>query len=395
MATRTLRKALVAVAAATVMTTTVLTATATASADTGAPRPGHPAAQKALEAHVRTGIPGVLGQVRDAGGTWNGSAGVADRDTGRERLPEDRFRIGSITKAFTSVVLLQLEAEGRLSLDDSIEHHLPGVVHGNGNDGRGITLRQMLNHTSGLPDYLDDAFFERIGTTDWPEHRYDTFKPAGLVATAVAHPPAFEPGTDWKYSNTNYVLAGMVIEKVTGASYESEVERRIVRPLGMRATSLPGTSPRIPGPHGRAYSDLHGGPGARIWDTTELNPSWIWSAGQAISTVGDLNRFYGALLRGELLPGKQQQELLTAVPVPVKEAGEGVAYGLGLYRTTLPCGGYIWEHGGSINGSLSVAASSPDGRHTAVFNANGDWGDADLEDVVKAEFCDTAQPARH
>ncbi|WP_229323481.1 serine hydrolase [Streptomyces sp. UNOC14_S4] len=390
MATRTLRKALVAMATAAVMTTTVLTTTA--AADAGASHPGHPATQEALEAHVRTGIPGVLGQVRDADGTWNGSAGVADRDTGRKRLPEDRFRAGSITKAFTSVVLLQLEAEGKLRLDDSIERLLPGVVHGNGNDGRGITLRQLLNHTSGLYEYLDDDFFKRIGTTDWPEHRYDTFKPADLVATAVAHPPKFRPGTDWSYSNTNYVLAGMVIEKVTGASYESEVERRIVRPLGMRATSLPGTSSQIPGPHGRAYSDLGGGPGAKIWDTTELNSSWIWSAGEIISTVGDLNRFYGALLGGELLPKKQQQELLTAVPA--KEAGEGEAYGLGLFRTTLPCGGYIWEHGGSVNGSLSVAASSPDGRHTAVFNANGDWGDADLETVVKAEFCAAKQPVR-
>ncbi|MFD0384917.1 serine hydrolase domain-containing protein [Streptomyces stramineus] len=366
------------------LTATALTAPAAAAAGGGAD--GHTATRAAMRAQVEAGVPGVLGQVRDEDGVWRGSAGVADTRTGRPRLAEDRFRVGSITKAFVSVVLLQQEAEGKLSLDDNVEHWLPGVVRGNGNDGSKVTVRRLLNHTSGIYNYTDDPAMRERLTKGFFENRYRTYTPGQLVGIAMEHRPDFRPGEGWRYSNTNYVLAGMIAEKVSGRSYASEIERRILKPLGMRATTLPGTTPTMPAPHGRAYSKLEEASDAPIHDTTVLNPSWGGAAGEMISTAGDLNRFYGALLGGRLLAEPQQRELLTAVPTG-EEGGAG--YGLGVSTAQLSCGVRVWFHGGGIHGSSSMAASTPDGRHTAAFNLNADWT-GDLASVVEAEYCGAA-----
>ncbi|MBZ4322891.1 serine hydrolase domain-containing protein [Streptomyces huiliensis] len=388
------RRALLAAAAAvTVAATAATSAVAAPTAPTAPAGPAAPASdghaphratQAALEAQVQAGVPGVLAEARDANGRWTGSAGVADLRTYRERLPQDRFRIGSISKVFSSVVLLQLEAEGKVDLDDTLEHRLPGVVRGNGNDGGRITIRQVLNHTSGLFNYTEDEKFQKELSTDFFKHRYDTREPADLLRTALSHRPDFRPGTDWHYSNTNYVVAGMLIEKLTGHSYADEIRHRVVKPLGLRATTLPGTSPGIPGPHGRGYSKLSDDPAAKIHDTTEQNPSWAWAAGEIISTTGDLNRFYNALLGGRLLPERQQRELLTTVPSK-GEPGE-TGYGLGISKAVTSCGTPVWLHSGGIQGSTSLAVSSPDGRHTAAFNLNGDWT-GDLAALVDAEYC--------
>ncbi|MEU1312774.1 serine hydrolase domain-containing protein [Streptomyces cinnamoneus] len=383
MTARTLRTALVAAVTAALAATTVQTAAAAGTERGTAP---HAATRAIMEAEVKAGTPGVLGRVQDEHGAWNGSAGVADLTTHRPRLPQDRFRIGSISKAFVSVVLLQLEAEGRLDLDDTVERRLPGVVRGNGHDGSRITVRQLLNHSSGIFNYTDDpGFVERI-TTGFLEHRYDTYTPRQLVATAVRHRPYFEPGKGWHYSNTNYILAGMIIEKVTGRSYAAEIEERVIDKAGLRATTLPGTSPRMPSPHGRAYSKLSfTTPGTKVYDVTELNPSWGGAAGEIISTTGDLNRFYRALLRGELLPERQQRELLTTVPTGT----EGGRYGLGVSAATLSCGKTVWMHSGGIHGSSSLATSDADGRRTTAFNYNDDWREADFTGLIEAEYCGT------
>ncbi|MFI9202802.1 serine hydrolase domain-containing protein [Streptomyces sp. NPDC053048] len=317
-------------------------------------------------------------------GIWNGTAGMADLGTQRKRASEDRFRIGSVSKVFSSVVLLQMEAEGKLDLDDTVEKHLPGVVRGNGNDGSRITIRQLLNHTSGLFNYTDDEGFSRQIHEDYPRHRFQSRKPAEMLAVGLSHPPVFEPGKAWHYSNTNYILAGMITEKVAGHRFADEVERRIVQPLQLRGTSLPGTTTRMPDPHGRAYSKLYlDDPNAKTYDTTEQNPSWLWSAGEIISTTGDLNRFYQALLGGKLLPGRQQKELLTTVPTGIPEAGD---YGLGIHRVVLPCGLPVWYHDGDIHGSKTLATSTEDGRHTAAFNINGDWA-FNLKTLIESEYC--------
>ncbi|MEU6197395.1 serine hydrolase domain-containing protein [Streptomyces sp. NPDC047061] len=346
---------------------------------------GHRATRKAIEAAIEGGVPGATVTVRDARSTWSATAGVGDTRTGAPRSAADRYRVGSITKTFVATVLLQLEAEGRLSLDDTVDRWLPGVVAGHGNDGRRITVRQLLNHTSGLFNYTADEGFGRTYflKDGFFAHRYDTLTPAGLVAIATKHQPAFAPGTSWAYSNTNYVLAGMVIKAVTGHSYAREITDRVIRPLHLTGTSLPGTRTTLPRPSSRAYSKLAETTTGPTYDVTALNPSMASSAGEMISTSADLTRFYEALLSGRLLPPRQLKEMKTTTPVP---GDPNSAYGLGLIDATLPCGVHVWGHDGGIHGSSSVAATTPDGRHALALNFNADWtGDKDA--VVVAEFC--------
>jgi D-alanyl-D-alanine carboxypeptidase len=308
---------------------------------------------------------------------------VGDLGTGEPRSERDRYRVGSITKTFVATVVLQLEAEGRLSLDDTVDEWLPGVVEGNGNHGESITLRQLLNHTSGVHDYTADPEFARtyFARDGFLEHRYDTLTPRQLVAIATDHEPDLAPGTDWRYSNTNYILAGMVIEEATGRPYAEEVRRRIIDPLKLRATSVPGTRVTLPRPSSRAYSKLAETATGPTYDVTRLNPSMAGSAGEMISDSADLNRFYTALLRGRLLPAEQLAEMTTTVP-----AMPGASYGLGLIKRELDCGVTVWGHGGGIHGSSSEAVTTRDGRHALAFNFNGDWS-GDSEAVIEAEFC--------
>ncbi|PBC99016.1 D-alanyl-D-alanine carboxypeptidase [Streptomyces sp. Ag82_O1-15] len=345
----------------------------------------HGATRAAMDAAVKAGVPGVTATARDAGGTWSATAGVGDVRTHTPRGTADHYRVGSITKTFVSTVLLQLEAERRLSLDDRVEKWLPGVVRGHGHDGRRITVRQLLNHTSGVFNYTaDDDFARTYFLKDgFLEHRYDTKTPEQLVAIAMTHAPLFAPGTSWSYSNTNYVLAGMVIEKVTGHSYATEIRRRVIEPLGLRATSVPGTRTTLPRPSSHAYSKLSRATTGPTYDVTRLNPSLASSAGEMISDSADLNRFYTALLGGRLLPPKQLKEMKTTVKA---DEIPGARYGLGLIDRKLGCGVHVWGHDGGIHGSTSSAVTTADGRHSLAFNFNGDWsGDSDA--VIEGEFC--------
>ncbi|QNA76638.1 beta-lactamase family protein [Streptomyces sp. So13.3] len=372
---------------------TLLAGPATAATAAPSPAPhsapglhtGHAATQAALDGTVAAGAPGVQAQAQVGGDTWFGAAGTADLSSGRPFRPGDEFRIGSITKSFVATVLLQLEAEKKLSLDDTMDRLLPGVVQGNGNDGRHITLRQVLNHTSGLFNYTEDsAVRTRMGGQGFLDHRYETYRPQQIVAIALAHPPNFAPGTSWSYSNTNYIVAGMVVQKVTGHSYAQEIERRILRPLGLRSTSVPGTSPTIPGRHGRAYSVLFAQTPDRLYDVTEFNPSLAGSAGEMISTTADLNRFFSALLRGRLLPAHQLDEMLTTVSTGPDTPD--LRYGLAMMSVRLPCGVTVWGHDGGIFGSSSSAATTRDGRHSLSSNVNADWVESPVAPVVP-EFC--------
>ncbi|MCX4845588.1 serine hydrolase [Streptomyces sp. NBC_00893] len=352
--------------------------------------PGHEATRAALRAVVEKGeLPGVAAMARDGRGSWYGAAGHADTATGRERSPGDHFRGASITKTFIATVLLQLEAEGKLSLDDTVEHWLPGLVRGNGYDGTQITLRSLLNHTSGIADHTSDpAFVHDAAGPGFPEHRYDTHTPEELVAVALKHPPVPDPEKTPLYSNTNYVIAGMVIEKATGRSYAQETTRRIIRPLKLRGTSFPGTAPQMPDPHPVGYSRLHQeAPDAEIHDATEQNMTWLGASGDIISTGGDLNRFQRALIGGRLLPPAQMAEMLDEVPL-----GDGTGYGLGVEFAQLSCGVKVVGKSGRTNGSLSAMVGTQDGKHQLTFNINGDWlrNGAVYVDVIEAEFCGKA-----
>ncbi|MET8947934.1 serine hydrolase domain-containing protein [Streptomyces sp. NPDC004542] len=381
------RKALVAAAGALALSAALAgpaLAAAPAAGTTGHP-PGHPATRAAVGAAVEAGVPGATVTARDAHGTWSATAGTGDLRTGAPRSADDRYRVGSITKTFVATVLLQLEAEGRLSLDDTVDKWLPGVVRGHGHDGRHITVRQLLDHTSGIFNYTADEDFGRTYflKDGFFRHRYDTLTPRQLVAVAMRHEPDFAPGTSWNYSNTNYVLAGMVIKSVTGHSYAQEITHRIIGPLRLTGTSVPGTRVTLPDPSSRAYSKLARTTTGPTYDVTRLTPSMASSAGEMISDSADLTRFYRALLRGGLLPAKQLKEMKTTVKI---DGAPGFRYGLGLMDATLSCGVHVWGHDGGIHGSSSWASTTADGRHALAFNFNGDWtGDAAA--VVDAEYC--------
>ncbi|MFF2776877.1 serine hydrolase domain-containing protein [Streptomyces sp. NPDC058052] len=382
--TRTTRT-VVAAALAAGLTVTALAAPALAANPAPAPaKAGHTATQAALQAAVDAGVPGAVAQARADGRSWTGTAG--------ERGGDDRYRVGSITKTFTATVLLQLQAEGRVDLDDPVEKWLPGLVTGNGHDGSRITVRQLLNHTSGVYSYTEDpAFQQKVFGAGFLQHRYDTWSPRDLVGVAMGHAPAFAPGTSWRYSNTNFVLAGLVIEKVTGRPYGKAVENRIIKPLKLRATSVPGTRVNVPGPSSRAYSTLNPEATSPVHDVTELNPSLAHAAGEMISDSADLQTFYRALLKGRLLPKAEMRELTTTVAVSPQFPD--YRYGLGISWQKLGCGTEIWGHGGGIHGSLSEAYTTRDGRHTLAANINADWT-GDTQAIVEAEFCGTVPPKK-
>ncbi|GAA1023331.1 D-alanyl-D-alanine carboxypeptidase [Acrocarpospora pleiomorpha] len=342
--------------------------------------------QRVLGKAVTEGdVPGILAEIRDHHRRWFGSAGVADTAIGSKRRASHRFRIGSATKAFVATVMLQLVAERKVGLDDTVEKWLPGLVHGNGHDGAAVTIRQLLNHTSGIFDYLRDQ-----GAVN----QYPNPSPQQLVQIAMTHPASFQPGASWEYSQTNYALVGLIIERASGGALADEIARRIARPLGLAGTYLPGgADTKILGPHSRHYTRLYQtGPDAPTYDVTELNTSPFWAAGGMISTAGDLNRFFGALLGGRLLPPAQQREMFTMVPT--KDWLPDTTYGLGVSTVKLPCGTTVWGMGGAIYGSWSYAYGSRDGKHLVATNVNGDWASGRwkdpigiFNDVLQAEFC--------
>ncbi|MFE0421480.1 serine hydrolase domain-containing protein [Streptomyces sp. NPDC058953] len=337
---------------------------------------------RAVELLVAEGAPGVTVHATDTNGVWKTAIGVGDLRTGKKRGENDRFRAASVTKTFVATVLLQMEAEGKLDLDDTVERWLPDLVRGHGHDGRKITIRRLLNHTAGIYDYTDDPGFRRTYVHEgFQKHRYDTLRPTEIVRIAMAHPPNFEPGTAFRYSNTGYVLAGMIIDRVSGTSYEDEVRDRIIEPLGLRGTTAPGDRVRLPKPSGRAYSKLSPHPNAtEIHDVTELNPSQGRAMGDIVSTAADLDRFMGALMRGELLPPEQLAAMRTTTPG---------GYGLGIQRVPTRCGAAVWGHGGIGPGTLSYAMTTEDGRHRVALNLNGDWSltRQTFGRVADAEFC--------
>ncbi len=373
--------------AAVALTATVLTGPARASGDTVAGAAYHQGTQAAIEAAVAAGVPGVSAEARDAAGVWKTAAGVGNRETGAPRGKNDRFRTGSITNTFVATVLLQMEAERKISLDDPVERYLPGVVSGNGNDGARITVRQLLNHTSGLFDYLADVPYYQTYTMgdSFLQHRYDTLTAQQRLQVAFSHAPLFQPGARHAFSHTNDVLAALIVQKAGGRPYEDEVRRRIIEPLGLKSTSHPGTSSALPGPSSRGYSKLfYDTQPERIDDVTELNGSQNWGDGDIISSAHDLNLFYRALLGGKLLPAQQLKELKTTVVNPDLPI---TSYGLGIEKLTMSCGD-IWYHDGGVVGSLTLAAFTEDGRHELAFNYNGDWDASAILPILNAEFCD-------
>ncbi|MEU7218877.1 serine hydrolase domain-containing protein [Nocardia iowensis] len=380
MRTREFRRLLTGVALVSIMATAACTSEGAGTTEPAPVDVGRPEVTRALDRLIEIGLPGAQAVVTDRGRNWTAAAGVGDLEH-RTPFPEAaRVRIGSNTKTFTATVMLQLVAEGKVELDAPVERYLPGVVRGDGIDAERITIRNLLQHTSGLPDYADLI----------PEFTANPLTHYGadeLVRRALTLPAQFQPGAKWNYCNTNYLVAGAVIERITGSSVEAEITRRIIEPLGLRDTYYPADGDAVlrdPHPSGYAIID-----GKRV-DITKLDPSAGGAAGAMVGTGADLNRFFTALLAGQLLPPAQLAEMKRTVPMEVP--GPPLSYGLGLMQRPLSCGKEFWGHGGDIDGFETRGGVTGDGRAVTVsVNQIPEAAEAtaDVMKVVDAALCAT------
>ncbi|HWK81528.1 MAG TPA: serine hydrolase domain-containing protein [Thermomicrobiales bacterium] len=360
----------------------------------------------ALEAAVQafmddTGFPGAITLVAmPESETWIGAFGIADREAGTPMRTDMRLRVGSVTKTFTATVVLQLVDEGRLSLDDTLQTLLPDapdLPH-----AEAITLRQILNMRSGVFNYTEHPGL--FGTVPGNEDR--VWSPAELVDIARQHDAYFEPGTDFHYSNTNYILLEMIVERATGNAFGDELRRRVLDPLGLTATTLP-TTPDMPEPFAHGYGgdpalmnperdpdakvveaaaepEAEATPAtppkidlAALRDSTRFPPSLAAGAGAIVSTVDDLDRWIDALLEGWSLKPETQAARMAMEPTPANEAESAGGYGLGIMRQEGVTG-----HGGGILGYTCYA-----GRHDAsgtnvVILTNGEGNGTEDGSVV-------------
>ncbi|MCF4140575.1 beta-lactamase family protein [Streptomyces sp. Tue 6430] len=325
------------------------------------PHPDGPDARALREAVA--GLPdadatAALVRVGGTDGAWRGSAGVHDLASGRPADPHARFRAGSVTKVVTAAAVLKLAARGEIDLNRPVQHYLPGLL---GRDFRPVTVRQLLNHTSGIPagDGLGDTFAELYA------HRFDTLTPQAVVASAAAKGPEFRPGRKQHYLNINYTILGLLIEKVTGRPYASAATALVLAPAEMRDTYFPGTDPRIAGPHNHGYQAVRKADGTTdLVDVTEWNQADRFAAGDMISTTADLERLLTSLFGGRIVPRPQLREMFT-LPARI----EGATYSAGLQR--FENGGRIyWLKTGGRYGYNAIVAGTRDLDRTLVYSVN-------------------------
>ncbi|MFI7118166.1 serine hydrolase domain-containing protein [Amycolatopsis sp. NPDC049868] len=324
--------------------------------------------RSALDGVHRAGVPGVFAEVRAGERFWRGAAGVADLETGRPVETGMRQRVGSVTKTFVSAAVLRQVEAGRLELDAPIGDFLPRLVPGE--RGRAITIRMLLNHTSGLAEYLPYAFpsLQKLAPGSLDDNRFQEFHPAELIAIGVGAPATGEPGsTPGVYSNTNYLLLGQLLEHLTGAPMEEHVSRAIIEPAGLANTGFP-AGPHIEEPHSRMYEALFGAIDPPR-DYSVYDMSWVMAGAGLVSTVEDLNRFYRKLMAGEIVSPSSLAEMQRLVPV-IAQDGRLIDYGLGLYKTEIPGHGVFWGHDGTVWGAMTMAWASPDGarQFSAAMN---------------------------
>ncbi|MFI9721242.1 serine hydrolase domain-containing protein [Streptomyces sp. NPDC052396] len=342
------------------------TATATANYNDTLPPLNQDALRTAISS-APTRTTAMLARVSGPAGHWTGTFGTADVSTKAPVPVDGRFRLGSVTKVFIATVILQLAAEHRVDLDHPVQDYLPGTLP----PSPAIKVRQLLNYTSGLPELTpDDLPTDPKGMV---EHRFDDHPMAQLVAMAVKHSPPYAPGTEQRYGSTGYYVAAMLIEKLTGHSYQQEITRRILRPLHLRHTTAPQTDTAIHGPHTHGYLAVPQPDGSmELADVTEQNPG----AGGLISTTADLDRFLTALFRGQLLPAAQQKELFTVPAIAEQQnsstpAGKPrIAYSAGLMRITLPNGVTVWGKTGSTFGYTDGMFATRDLQRRLVYSFN-------------------------
>ncbi|MGW5066227.1 serine hydrolase domain-containing protein [Streptomyces cyaneofuscatus] len=307
------------------------------------------------------------------------AVGVRDRESGAAMDTRARFRVGSVSKTFSGVVLLQLVEERRLKLDVPVNTYLEGLLP----DDR-ITVRHLLSHRSGLADYTDAMFNETVPGFEAVRNRVFSYRE--LLDLSLAEPRTTEPGGAYAYSNTSFVVVGMLIEKLTGRPVADAYQRRIIKPLGLRQTAYVHPDTRIKGTHVRGY--LHPDEaGAPLVDSTEQTVSWAQSAGAVISSPADLNTFTSALMRGRLLSPATLEAMTTVTPT---DGTNTRFYGLGLRRYDLSCGTRVYGHTGTVQGYYTYAFSTRDGRRSLSALANtSNRGAANtaLGGTLEAAFC--------
>ncbi|MFJ3201538.1 serine hydrolase domain-containing protein [Streptomyces sp. NPDC086989] len=365
-----LRRACAAAAAAGLLITPAVTASAYAAAaparstvpsPSPAPSPDFvrltPAVAARLDAAVRrvmreTQVPGVtVGLWAPGKGSYVKSFGVADKATGAPMTAPLHVRIGSETKTFTVTALLQLVDRGKVALDDPIGTYVTGVPNGDR-----ITLRQLAGMRSGLFNYsLDEGFIKRLQA----DPKAPT-TPRQLLDYSFRHPVQFQPGAEFDYSNTNLILLGLVIEKVTGRPLHDVIDKDVVQPAGLHSTVFP-TSPALPSPYAQGYTNQTAS--GRTENATGWNPSWAWAAGEMVSDLQDLRSWARTLATGTLLTPATQAERLKTTPMNI----QGDGYGLGIFDVQ----GWI-GHNGSIPGYEVLPVYLPQAGATMVILLNTD-----------------------
>jgi D-alanyl-D-alanine carboxypeptidase len=402
--TRSLRtKALVLTAAAVIVGSSAVAATAAAE-KSEAFTPSRPAAnhgpmKDVAQQVLGSGAPGYVARIDDGHRVDITVAGLADTATKRPLTSRDQFEVGSNTKTFMSTIALQQVDRGKLDLDAPVATYLPGVVP----NGKNITVRMLLNHTSGLFSYTGDPDF----FTDMDKDPQHVWTDQELLDVAFKHKPNFAPGTSWSYSNTNYTLIGLILQKQTGKSLPDLVQQRIARPLGLKHTYFANPRATNTGPgYAHGYAVLFADTPPSYVDTASLPlGGWAGAAGAIISDANDLSRFFSAVLGGKLFSQHQLNQMKTTVDVP-KDFPIAGGYGLGLFKIKSPCG-TVWGHGGDTLGHHSTAVVTADGRRTAVSDTTAEPSDLEendgvnrfaevafaAEDVTICEMLDKAVPA--
>jgi D-alanyl-D-alanine carboxypeptidase len=350
------------------------------TADTTTAGGGEQASNADLDAALEksfqeSGAPGVVAAVQTPEYTWVGTQGVADLTTEEPMTPEVHHRIGSLTKTFTITLLLQAEAEGLLSLDDTIDQYVDSIPNGDS-----ITLRQMANMTSGIASYTENEQWADEVFSD-PEQ---VLTPEELAQVGIEDSPQFDPGTEWHYSNTNTVLLGLVLEQVTGETIGELYRERIIEPLGLEGTSFPDLADNsLPDPHAQGYTFFGQSSGGEPANATYWNPSWGWTAGAMISTVEDLLVYGRALGTGEgLLSPEQQSERLDSFVSDVPPLSQpplkgNLAYGLGFEND------HEWiGHNGNIAGYNTQLFYHPELDAVVAVEVNSDISSGDCPEEM-------------
>ena len=322
---------------------------------------------------VDVGYPGALAAKADKDGNAVGAtAGKGNLATGEAPPLDGEVRIASNTKTFVAVLIMKMVEEGKVKLDEPIETYLPGLIKGQGVDGKKITVRQLLQHTSGLPDFGD-------GQLDYFAIRNDYVSPRDVLDGVLSRPAQFAPGAKFQYNNANYVALGLLAERVAKRPIAEQIETKIVKPLGLKHTYMPAPGEKtIRGKHPHGYHTRDGKPG-KLEDITEADPSWEWAAGSMISTPSELNKFMQSVFDGSLLSQASISEMKKSVPAP-EMGGE---YGLGLIGYKSSCG-VVWGHSGNNPGFHSLSAVRSDGTAATIVVTSMPSVNAKEVEMIKA-----------